>query len=91
MNKQALVSYNILAPCDCFTCLFSHPNSEPIIYRILKSRFRARTLLGTSTIWIGCPRNIDAIPSSFEELFDQATDDEKMTLIYHLNYFRSGE
>lgn len=92
MNNQALISFNILAPCDCqMCCQIDNFTSEPLVYRILNSKFRIRTLVGRTTIWIGCPRDIDAVPSFFEEVFDQVGDDSKMILIYHLNYFRSNE
>lgn len=90
MKKQELLKQSIIKPCNCNICkLFESQHPDPLVYKILNSKFRARTLLGTTTYWVGCPRNIDAVPSSFEEMFDGLGEDQKIKVVYNLDLFKT--
>lgn len=89
MKKKELLIESIIEPCDCNNCrLFESQHPDPLVYKILNSKFTARTLMSTTTYWIGCPRNIDAVPSSFEEVFEDLNEDQKIKIVYNLDLFR---
>jgi hypothetical protein len=92
LNSRDLVKARIICPCNCKICqLFKEANLEAIVYQILGSKYRVRKLCGKVSFWFGCPRSIESIPSSFEELFDSIDDDGREKIIYHLNSFRASD
>lgn len=92
MNSKDLMAARIIYPCNCRFCqLFKGVKMESIVYQILGSKYRVRKLCGTVSFWLGCPRSIESVPSSFEELFDKIDDEGREKIIYHLNSFRGSD
>ena len=88
MNKKELLECNIIKPCNCKICqLFVNLNLDSVVYQILNTKYRVRILFGKTGYWAGCPRSIESVPCSFEEIFDCLRGEDRDSIIYNLNLF----